>query len=157
MTCLRPLSRWQHGAPDFHLSLHPWQLRSGQKLLRVGWGRQVFMVGSGDLATPCARGQPLTVHSFPQPQTPGIPSLASPPRVGPRVITGLPSLCHTQEPFNLTAGIGKKKGPPSFLQGSLCLRAPTRLPMGLSVRLGLSGHSYVSACQCSVTGLGLAL
>lgn len=86
------------------------------------------------------RAQPLTVHAFPQPQTPGLPFPPTTPEWGPGKSQNFPDSVTHGSPLHLTAGIRRKKWLQSSLQGSprpsLCLRPPTGLPMGLSSRLG---------------------
>lgn len=119
------------------------------------------MVGSGALATPSARGQPPRPSQGPASHCPflstasdswdPLPALPSPGGAQgnhrpfltmPHTGALQPHSGHREEEVAAVL-------PPGQLEAqrpSLYLGAPTGFPMGLSVRLELSGHSYVSAC-----------
>ena len=97
-------------------------------MLRAGWGRagahgggrRPGIIRCQDKGPP--RAWLFTVHSLPQPQTPGLPTRPRPARVGPGIVTGLPH--SATELFILTRAAGGGHGLQSPLQGSPWPRGP---------------------------------
>lgn len=141
-------------------------------MLRAGWGWagahdrgwRPGITRCQDKGPPTA--WPLTIHSLPQPQIPGLPTPPGPARVGPGIVTGLPH--SATELFILTRAAGGGRG---CSPRSRVARGPEAQPISGSARrapLGSvsppSGHLHVCACVvrpfvwlCVCVGLCLAV